>query len=240
MLRRYVWRAYVESEPEAPAREVDALRYAAIHALPVPEVVACDVTGEAVGDGVPLILMTMLPGEPVAVPSLAHLAEAAASVHRVNADDLGHEYFPWYEDEMVTPPPLTTRPGMWERAIELWRSGVPAYRPRFIHRDFHPGNLLWSSQRLTGIVDWAAACRGPTGCDIAHCRANLRDLADPVIADRFVDTYTSLTGEELNPFWIMAGHLEHDHDHWTPERLAADAPDLERALRELVDDVPPR
>ncbi len=110
------------------------------------------------------------------------------------------------------------------------------YRPAFIHRDFHPGNLLWSRRRLTGIVDWAAACRGPIGCDIAHCRANLRDLADPVTADRFVSIYSSLTGYQLDPFWVMAGHLEHDHDHWTKERLAVDEPDLERALRALTNE----
>jgi hypothetical protein len=36
----------------------------------------------------------------------------------------------------------------------------------------------------------------------------------------------------------MAGHLEHDHAHWTSDRLAQDEPDLERALRQLVDHVP--
>ena len=238
VLRRYVWRGYVEAEPEAPAREVDALLHARSHGLLVPEVLASDVTGEMVGDDVPLILMTMLEGSPFARPDLEKLAETAASIHSVDTEGLGHEYFPWYEDEMVTPPPVTTRPRMWERAIELWRSGLPDHRPAFIHRDFHPGNLLWASGELSGIVDWSAACRGPTGCDIAHCRANLRDLADTSTADRFVDNYASLTGDELDPFWIMAGHLEHEHAHWTPDRLAKDEPDLERALRQLVNQVP--
>ncbi len=89
--------------------------------------------------------------------------------------------------------------------------------------------------RLTGIVDWSAACRGPIGCDIAHCRANLRDLADAETGDRFVAAYTAATGEALDPFWVMAGHLEHDHDHWTPGRLDVDEPDLERAVRAITD-----
>jgi len=99
VLRRYVWRGYVEAEPEAPAREVDALLYAHSHGLLVPEVLASDVTGELVGDDVPLVLMTMLEGSPIAVPDLAKLAETAASIHSVDAEGLGHEYFPWYEDE---------------------------------------------------------------------------------------------------------------------------------------------
>jgi hypothetical protein len=234
VIRRYVWRAYVEAEPDAPGREVDAIRYAKSHGLLAPELVAFDLQGRSIGDDVPVVLMTVRPGRPVAVPDLEKLAEAAAAVHAVDADRFGHEYFAWYEEEMMTPPPLTTRPELWERAIDRWRS-LPQYRPTFIHRDLHPGNLLWSGHRLTGIVDWSAACRGPIGCDIAHCRANLRDLADPATADRFVDLYRSLTGFQLDPFWIMAGHLEHDHDHWTTQRLATDEPDLERALLALED-----
>jgi len=235
VLRRYVWRALLEAEPDAPGREADALRVARRHGLPVPELVACDTAGDIVGDGLPVLLTTLLDGQPLAVPSLPRLAEAAACIHSIDADDLGHEYFPWYEEEMTTPPPLTGRPGLWGLAIELWRNALPEYRPTFIHRDFHPGNLLWKRTRLTGIVDWPAACRGPIGCDIAHCRANLRDLAGPEVADQFVAAYTSTTGEEVDPFWVMAGHLEHSHDHWTRERLDLDEPDLEHALRAITE-----
>lgn len=235
VLRRYVWRAYLAAEPDAPAREVEAIAFARRHGLPVPELVAHDVTGEAVGDGVPVVLMTLLPGRALAVPDLRNLAEAAASVHGIDADDLDQEYSPWYEEEMTTPPPLTARPALWETAIDLWRGGLPPHRRTFIHRDFHPGNLLWVGGRLSGIVDWASACRGPVGCDVAHCRANLRHLAGQPTADRFVAEYEGLTGVELDPFWVMASHLEHDHAHWTLERLAADEPDLERAVRQLTD-----
>ena len=233
-LRRYVWTAYVEAEPEAPSREVAAICFAQRNGLPVADLLAYDLSGHATGDNVPVVLTSLLPGQPVAVPNLERLAEAAAAVHDVDAHALGHEYSPWYEDEMTTSPPSATRPAVWEKAIDLWRNAMPTYRPTFIHRDFHPGNLLWSPHRLTGIVDWAAACRGPIGCDIAHCRANLRHLATPKVADGFVDTYRSLTGYELDPFWVMAGHLEHSHRHWTPERIAADEPDLERAVRALT------
>jgi aminoglycoside phosphotransferase (APT) family kinase protein len=205
VLRRYAWRAYVAAEPDAPRRETDALCFARGHGLAVPELVAADVTGDHVGDGVPVVLVTFLSGRPEAVPDVERLAEVAGSIHEIRADDLGHEYFPWYEEEMTAPPPLTERRGLWELAIELWRSALPEYRPRFIHRDFHPGNLLWARTRLTGIVDWSAACRGPIGCDIAHCRANLRDLADAETGDRFVAAYTAATGEALDPFWVMAG-----------------------------------
>lgn len=234
VLRRYAWRGFLENEPHAPVREIAALIYARRQRLPVPEVVAADPAGTDTRDGVPVLLMTWLPGRPTAAPDARRLAEAAALIHVVDANELGHDYFPWYLAEMTAPPPLTSRPELWEQAIELWHGATPVHRRTFIHRDFHPGNLLWSRGRLTGIVDWANACRGPSGCDIAHCRANLRDLAGPDAADAFVAAYESITGHALDPYWIVAAHLEHDQAHWTSERLAADEEDLARAVQSLT------
>lgn len=234
VLRRYVWRGFLETEPEAPGREVEALRFARRHGLPVPDLVADDVSGTDVGDGVPAVLTSFVPGRSVAVPDLGRLAETAAMVHDVDPADFPHDHFPWCTDEMTAPPEGTARPQLWERALDLWHEGPDDQDASFVHRDFHPGKMLWSRGELAGIVDWANACRGPVGCDLAHCRANLRDLADPETADRFVEAYSSLTGIDLDPFWIMAGHLEHRPEHWTPARLAADEPDLERAVRALV------
>jgi len=234
VLRRYVWPGFLIAEPDAPAREADVLRFVSARGLPVPSVLAADPTGEEVGDGIPVLLMSQLRGMAIAVPDLSHLAEVAATIHGVDADDLGHEYYCWYEAEMVTPPPLSQHPKLWERAIELWRDAMPAYRPTLIHRDFHPGNVLWVRGHVSGVVDWANACRGPIGCDLAHCRNNLRTLANPAVADDFVAAYTALTGDALDPFWIMAGHLEHDHAWWTPERLALDEPDVAAAVAALT------
>lgn len=60
----------------------------------------------------------------------------------MNPAGFEHSYQPWYEDEMTTPPPQTDRPELWEQAIALWLSGLSEHRRTFIHRDFHPGNLL--------------------------------------------------------------------------------------------------
>jgi Ser/Thr protein kinase RdoA (MazF antagonist) len=197
----------------------------------VPEVVAADTTGEVIGDGVPALLMTFRPGRAIAVPDLHRLAETAAHIHAINADDLGHEYFPWYADTTTAPPPLSARPAIWERALDLWHNHMPPYRPVFIHRDYHPGNVLWSRGRVSGIVDWANACRGPWGCDIAHCRNNLIGLSGYDAADRFQRAYESITGETFDPFWELASVMEHGPSDWTEEHLAEQEPRLERALR---------
>ena len=233
VLRRYVWPGFLDDEPEAPEREVAALRHGSRHGLGVPVVLAADPTGASVGDGVPALLMTLLPGRPRADVDPHRLAEVAAAIHDVEADGLGHDYFPWYEAEMTRPPRRSRRPELWEQAVEVWRDRMPAYPPRFIHRDFHPGNVLWSRGRVTGVVDWANACRGPAGCDLATCRANLLEWAGQERAEAFVRAYASITGEGLHPFWRLANLLESGPDHWTQENLAASEPTLERLVSAL-------
>ncbi|HSS08317.1 MAG TPA: aminoglycoside phosphotransferase family protein, partial [Acidimicrobiales bacterium] len=172
VLRRYSWPGFLDEEPVAPRREVDALLFAFSHGLPVPEVVAADVTGTEVGDGVPVLLMGFVSGQAVAVPDLERLAQAAAAIHEIDAGHFPHRYFPWCAGPTSNPPAASTRPALWEKAVELWHDAMPPYRATFIHRDFHPGNVLWWRGRVSGVVDWANACVGPRGCDVAHCRGN--------------------------------------------------------------------
>ena len=112
VLRRYAWPGFLEDEPIAPQREVEALGLAAGQGLPAPAVVAADVTGSAVGDGVPVVLMTLLPGRAVAVPDPARLAAVAAAIHEVDAGGFGHDYFAWYEGTTTVPPPEARRPAL--------------------------------------------------------------------------------------------------------------------------------
>jgi aminoglycoside phosphotransferase (APT) family kinase protein len=233
VLRRYAWAAYMQAEPDAPQREVDSLVFARAHALAVPDVLAADVTGHEVGDGVPALLMSFVPGRAIAVPDLTSLAEVAATIHSLDADGFAHEYFPWYADTTLAPPPGSAQPSLWTRAIELWHTAMPPYEPRFIHRDFHPGNVLWSRGRPTGIVDWPNGCRGPRGCDVAHCRTNLISLSGEGAADTFTAAYESLTGERHHPFWELAAVLEHGPSWWTEAQLEEMEPRLARAVADL-------
>ena len=230
VLRRYVWAFFLVEEPIAPQREADALRFAHANGVAVPEFVAADVTGEEVGDGVPAVLMTFVGGKTVEAPDVRRMAEVAAAIHSVDATKFDHVYYPWCVDELRGPPVTAKRPDLWAAAIELRAAAMPAYRPVFVHRDFHPGNVLWSRGRCSGIVDWVNACRGPVGCDVAHCRANLIELAGEAVADQFVAVYESLTGTIHDPYWDVASVLEHTASKWTPPNVAAAERRLERGL----------
>jgi aminoglycoside phosphotransferase (APT) family kinase protein len=188
VLRRYVWPLVLEDEPLFPQRETDALVFGASRGLPLPELIAADLAGAEVGDGVPALLMSFLPGRAVASPDVHRLAEVAARIHTVGPSGFPHQYFRWFNEADRRPPSNARNANLWERAIEVLSSGPPPFCPVFVHRDFHPGNVLWRRGRCSGVVDWANACVGPAGCDLGRCRGNLLGLAGREAADRFLVT----------------------------------------------------
>ena len=66
--------------------------------VPVPQLVAADIDGSHVGDGIAAILTAFAPGVARAVPDLRSLAAVAASIHAVDASTFTHTYFPWYQE----------------------------------------------------------------------------------------------------------------------------------------------
>jgi hypothetical protein len=90
VLRHYVWPGFLDDEPITPQRERDALGFASGHNLPVPHVVAADITGCDIGDSISTILMTFLRGRALASPDPIRLAETAATVHAVDPSRFAH------------------------------------------------------------------------------------------------------------------------------------------------------
>jgi hypothetical protein len=112
-------------EPHAPTRELAALDLAAGQRLPVPMVVAADLTGQEVGDGVPTILGTRIDGRAHPSPDLRQLAALAASIHRVPAAGFDHHYVPWCRG---TSTPRREAAVTRTCGTAPWRSGTPANR----------------------------------------------------------------------------------------------------------------
>jgi hypothetical protein len=128
------------------------------------------------------------------------------------------------------------RPRAWERATEVFCGPVPASDVGFVHRDFHPGNLLWSRGHLSGVVDWQSACLGPASIDPGHCRLNML-YYDAALADELRQAWELRSGRAFDPWadiMSIIGALDHLRrpKEPSPSRLA-----IEDALARAVADL---
>lgn len=220
VLRRYVL-DWVLEEPEIPGNEALALRLVGDGAVgvPAPQLLASDPDGIELG--VPMTLMTALPGEPLWNPTdrtgwLRAMAKLAVQIHSAPLSrELSH-WFP-YNPESRTGPAWSRYPQAWLTAYELWDGPTPASERVFLHRDFHPGNILWTDEAITGVVDWVSSCAGPPEGDIGHCRANLAIRLGQDWADEFLAIWQDLTGKrEYHPYWDLTNVVSFDHQRVEP------------------------
>jgi Ser/Thr protein kinase RdoA (MazF antagonist) len=104
----------------------------------------------------------------------------------------------------LAPPPGTTVPDAWTRAIAVHAGPAPRHGPVLVHRDFHPGNILWSGSEVSAVIDWSSASVGAPEVDVAHCRVNLAVALGLEAADRFLAVYGQRTGRaEYDPYWDL-------------------------------------
>jgi aminoglycoside phosphotransferase (APT) family kinase protein len=209
VLRRYVL-DWVQDEPWAPGNEALALRLLEPEAtVPAPRLLAADLDGEATGT--PTILMSALPGRVEWQPDdmetwLRRLAEALPTIHALPVSAELSEWAPYAPTPPGTPPEWSQHPEAWETAFALYAGPQPAADRVFLHRDYHPGNVLWTDHRITGIVDWVSACAGPPEEDVAHCRANLALHHGQEQAERFLRLWRSVAGrQDYDPYFDLTG-----------------------------------
>ena len=218
--------------------EAAALRTIAAIDVPTPALVARDVTGAEAG--VPSVLMTWLPGgvawnPPILTRRLSELASMLPALHDAPTDDPDLGHYASYRQAGYEPPAWATRRRVWERAVEIFHGPVLETARCFVHRDFHPGNVLWRRGRVTGVVDWASACLGPPSVDVGHCRANFLGYA-PELAAPYTQQAERATGRPFHPWADIAaliGMLDGLRAH--PPRPASRRA-VERALEQAVAD----
>jgi aminoglycoside phosphotransferase (APT) family kinase protein len=210
VVRRFDNLEWLAEEPDLARHEAASLDRAARTGLPVPRLIAYDETGQQAG-GLPLVLMSFLPGAVVLRPPnperwLTGLAAALVRIHALNADDFPWAYFSYADLTALEVPAWSTHPAAWRAAIKRLEGPPPAYQPCFIHRDFHPANVLWGGENaISGVVDWPNACRGPRGVDLGHCRVNLAQMFGVPTAQAFLAAYRRLAGPDFHydPYWDL-------------------------------------
>ncbi len=205
-------REWLADEPDLAAHEAAALEEAQKAGLQAPELLAY--AADDVGFGAPVVLMSFVEGAVELRPAdfqgwLRGLAGQLAAIHRHTADAFPWRFRSWVNRAALATPPWSTVPRAWERAIEFWLKVAPDERGTFIHRDYHPTNVLWRGAVVSGVVDWINACRGPAGADVAHCRTNLATMYGIATADEFLTAYCDVAdGFTYDPYWDIDSLLD--------------------------------
>ena len=169
--------------------------------LPAPRLIGS--TTDA-ADGGPAVLMTRVPGHVHLMPRDRErwLRQAAQALTRIHALDIAARPFEsWLDVRRLSPPPDASRPGIWSEAIALVAEPRGPARTCFIHRDYQQFNLLWSRERLTGVIDWVQASIGPPDIDVGLFRLNLTLLFSADVADHFRQIYEAEAGRKIDPQW---------------------------------------
>ncbi len=201
VLRRWLrpdWEA--EDQEFSATREAMVLERIAATSVPAPRLVAVDADGSQTG--APAILMTHVEGRHPSVAEerlprrIAAMATVLAGIHAADAGlrAVVAPFRPFYGLERLRAPAATVRPRLWRDAFALAAWSPAAPNACLIHRDYHPGNTIWRTARLVGVVDWTTASWGPPAVDLAHWRANLGTRHGADVAEQVLDAYAATTG----------------------------------------------
>ncbi|MFF7467990.1 phosphotransferase [Streptomyces sp. NPDC008092] len=203
VLRTFVDPSFVAQAADLLNREADVLALLAGTGVPAPGPVAVDPA--AAHCEYPSLLMTHLPGRTVLddrglEARVPLLARQLVAIHAVRPAVRPREYEAWTTADAVVPPDGADT-AAWAAATDVIREPAPPYEGRFLHRDFHPGNVLFdvappgpAGPRITGVVDWVQTSWGPVDLDVAHCSTNLALLHGPAWGLRFAEAYEEAGG----------------------------------------------
>lgn len=246
VLKRFYRADWLEREPDVAEREARHLQWLAPVELPMPRLVAVDPRAEHCD--LPAILMTRLPGRvELAAPDLdawlRALVEPLLTLHAI-PDALASRFGAYrsYNDVAALDVPAWSRcPEHWSRALERLRQPAPACAPRFVHRDYHPNNLLFLQGRLSAVLDFTDSSYGPAAVDPGHCRLNLAQLCGAGVAERFGALHEEMApgSVELDPYWDLLSLIEilpgPDDVYWGWRRLGVSGLST-GVVRERLDD----
>jgi len=206
---RYITNAdWLNEEPDLIEHEKQSLLIMKSMPVPTPHFLAAGTPK------VEALLMSELPGsiDLKMTQSPDAIKQMATTLHAIHQtpilDPFKWTYSSYVKFKNVSIPSWTIQHQAWAKAIHFVQTNIPKFHPVFIHRDYHPTNILWEGNQLSGVVDWINACIGPALVDVAHCRMNLVMLYGLELADQFLDAYLHLSNETYTPYWDILGFFD--------------------------------
>lgn len=213
VLRMYDNKQWLSAEPDLVRHEAEALDFAYKNNVNSPKLIATDEHGEHFTH--PAIVMSKLPGTVILRPQdvntwLEGLAQNLAQIHIVKPQDFIWKYFAYSDINYTQVPLWSEHKEQWSKLIGFAKLYKPQFKNSFIHRDYHPANILWQDGNLSGTVDWVNACAGPAGIDVGHARVNLVMLKGLSIAEQFLESYIKCRGQNFiyDPYWDVISLLD--------------------------------
>lgn len=217
VLRRWARPNWKAEDPDfTPEREAAVLQLLGPVSVSTPTLINLDAHGSVCD--VPTLLTDRLPGGPPGQPDDldAFVQQLAEPLPRIHAAARAPQLIPAYRryndnPDSVEPPAWTRKPDLWRRAAALVTGNPPpAARECLIHRDYHPGNTLWSGGRLTGVIDWSDRSWGSPAVDTAHMRWNLAVAYGLDAAERFLECYRDLSSDTVldQHYWDLVTLLD--------------------------------
>lgn len=239
VLRRYVDAGRLAEDPwYRPEAEAEALRILAEASAPAPRLMAQDLSAQHCD--APALLVTRIPGrpwEPSRQDLPSFLRAAADALHLIHAIDPGRAarlqpHAPYWPPSSLPIPAWSDRPEVWTRVLEVVQGPGPPDEGRFIHRDYHAGNIVMEDGHVAGVVDWPTACRGPRSIDLARMRLNLAADLGLEAAELFLHLYAERTDPTWahHPYWDLLDAVDSAQDTDAPAN-AQEAAEWERFER---------
>jgi Ser/Thr protein kinase RdoA (MazF antagonist) len=171
---------------ESVERDLELLDYLDGAGLPVPRYITT-ASGHryAVNEGRAFWISRGLPGDhfaqfrgPMGVEQVERLAMCLGEVHRVLVGAPNPQRFPVFRDsadEMLANLLARATPFDVNRLQRLQSqvASVAVLPKQLIHRDFHRGNVLFTGEAVSGILDFDLVHQGPRLFDACYCASGV-------------------------------------------------------------------
>lgn len=197
-----------------PVLEWERLLFARRLPVPSPEPIALDADGTWFGTAA--LVMHRLPGRALVVPRrlgtwLDEMARMQIAIHAAPTGRSPRAMRP-VEPKPYEPPTGLRHTALVQRAVSYVRPRLRRALARDVvvaHGDNHPGNLLWTRGRITGVTDWAHARCFPRAREVTYMRTEIAVLVGCDAADAYLERYESLFGRRVRDvvLWDIAQGL---------------------------------